>query len=160
MASDKFTWFKVDINLILLSNAKKYWCVKINKLTCVDEKPPLGFRWETSQLTIFIPCDKSFFSARYSNAYADVSISTGLALGFGDCHRSFCSYTRLSLFCQNKYWAKTYVNYSVSIYIFISFGNNYHIIFVLKIVKVKNNDIPLEVACAFKSAYTSLAISE
>lgn len=55
--------------------------MKIDKLTCVDEKPPLGFRWETSQLTIFIPCDKSFFSARYSNAYADVSISTGLALG-------------------------------------------------------------------------------
>lgn len=112
--------------------------MKINNLTCVDEKPPSGFRWETSQLTIFIPCDKSFFSARYSNAYADVSISTGLALGFGDCQRSFCSYTRLSLFCQNKYWAKTNVNYFVSTNIFISFGNNYYIILVLKIViKVK-----------------------
>lgn len=146
----------------MLSNAKKYWCVKINKLTCVDEKPPLGFRWETSQLTIFIPCDKSFFSARYSNAYADVSISTGLALGFGDCQRSFCSYTRLSLFCQNKYWAKTYENYflficNIHIY-FIWKQLLYH--FVLKIFKLKNNDIPLEVACAFKSAYTSLAFSE
>lgn len=137
--------------------------MKINNLTCVDEKPPSGFRWETSQLTIFIPCDKSFFSARYSNAYADVSISTGLALGFGDCQRSFCSYTRLSLFCQNKYWAKTNVNYFVSTNIFISFGNNYYIILVLKIVikvKKKTNDIPFVFACAFKSAYTSLAFSE